>query len=360
MSVLVLLLALLPLAMIASNLRSLHRPRPDGIRRKVSVLLPARDEATNIAAALHAIRAAQDVELEIIVCDDQSSDATAEIVRTIAADDPRVRLIRAPPLLPGWKGKANACWALGRAATHDILLFVDADVRLSPDAPASLAASLDACGVDLVSGVPRQITPGLAEALIVPLIDLLLFGYLPMNRMRAGTDPRFGAAIGQLIAVRAAAYRAVGGHGAVATNMHDGVALARLLRRAGSRTDLVNASVLATCRMYATASEVWRGFTKNATEGLATPIGIWVWSVLLLGGHVLPLVLCAIEPGWIAGSALAASYAGRAVLARRFQSDWRGALAHPLGVLLLVAIQWHARIDAWRGKSPAWRGRVYG
>ena len=152
-------LAIIPAVSAVWNLL-LYRPPPmRGIRAAVSVLIPARNEADKIASAVNTVLANRDVELEVVVLDDHSTDGTADIVRAIA--DPRVRIETAPPLPQGWSGKQHACWHLAHLARHQFLVFVDADVRLSPDALGRMAAFMaKRPAVGLASGFPRQ-EPGL-------------------------------------------------------------------------------------------------------------------------------------------------------------------------------------------------------
>jgi hypothetical protein len=173
---------------------------------------------------------------------------------------------------------------------------VDADVRLDSDAAALLAGHAQATDSGLVSAVPRQIMITLGELLTVPTINLLLLGYLPMGFMRLSRDPGLGAACGQLMLVEREAYRASGGHAAIRSRIHDGIQLARLFRRKSIMTDLVLGDRLATCRMYAGFDEAWAGFAKNAHEGMATPVALPIWTVLLFGGHVLPFMLLPFVP----------------------------------------------------------------
>ena len=112
------------------------------------------------------------VELEVVVLDDDSQDRTAEIVGNLARADDRVRLERALPLPPGWCGKQHACHVLAERARYPILLFVDADVRLSPDAVAAAAGFLLGRDIGLASGFPREIARTTAERLMIPLIHL--------------------------------------------------------------------------------------------------------------------------------------------------------------------------------------------
>ena len=119
---------------------------------------------------MSAALASRDAEVEVVVLDDGSRDATRRIVADLAARDPRVRLLAGEPLPAGWAGKPHACEQLGRAARNPLLLFVDADVTLAADAVRRLADGLQSRGADLLSGVPRQITRTWAEKLVVPLI----------------------------------------------------------------------------------------------------------------------------------------------------------------------------------------------
>lgn len=362
-------LAALPAGLTAVNLVVFRPPRRGGVdddrRPRVSVLIPARDEEARIGRAVDAARGSRGVDVEVVVMDDHSSDRTAAIVRGIAAGDPRVRLEEAPPLPPGWGGKPHACHALAAAASAPVLVFIDADVELAPDGLARAVTFLDESGADLVSGFPRQLTGSLAERLLIPLIHFVLLGFLPLRAMRRSTEPAYGAGCGQLMVVRRSAYDAAGGHGAVRATFHDGLQLPRALRRAGSRTDLFDATGVASCRMYDGARQVVEGLAKNAHEGMAAPGAIWLWSFLLLGGQVLPAGLVTAgalldpTPAWFAVSlvALLLSLATRTALAIRFRQPIVGVLLHPFGVGALVGIQWLAWWRRQAGRASTWKGR---
>jgi hypothetical protein len=368
LAVAALVLALLPLALTVLNLPFFPRaPRKGRTDRLISVLIPARDEAANIEAALRSVLADRATPLEVIVLDDHSTDGTAEIVRRMMAEDGRVRLETAPPLPAGWSGKQHACRVLAHLAQGDILLFMDADVRLEPGAPGRMAACFNDAGLHLVSGFPREDTRTLGERLIIPQIHVVLLGYLPMGFARLfRRSAAFAAGCGQLMAVRRAAYDAIDGHAAptVRASMHDGVTLPRAIRRAGYATACIDASDLARCRMYDGWRATWDGFSKNATEGMATPIGLPVWTVLLFGGHVLPWLLIpwgilaeAPSVAWMGLGGVAATLMQRAVLAVRTRQCWRALPWHPVGVIVLLAVQWVALVRSWNGHRPSWRGR---
>ncbi|MBP1182100.1 glycosyltransferase [Methylobacterium sp. PvR107] len=357
--------ALLPAVLAAVNLAVLRRPAPEADPGLVSILIPARNEAGNIAGTVRAALASTTVPVEVIVGDDHSTDATAAIVRAI--EDPRLRLVAVPALPEGWTGKNHACSHMAGLARGRQLLFIDADVRLAPEAAACLAAQARRTGATLVSGVPRQRTETLGEMLTVPMIDFLLLGYLPVPLMRRLPDPSLGAACGQLILADRAAYDATGGHSAIRTSLHDGVRLPRLFRAAGYRTDLAAAASLATCRMYDGFAQAWAGFSKNAHEGLATPRALPVWTLLLGCGQVLPPLLvlfgllglipaAALVP---AATAWALSLATRSAITLATRAPLATILLHPATVLVALAIQWNVLLRGERAGAATWKGRSY-
>jgi Glycosyltransferase like family 2 len=365
LALLCLIAALIPAVMTAVNLAFLRRPVADAEVEPVSILIPARNEAGNIADTVRAALASTGVAVEVIVGDDHSTDATPDIVRGI--DDPRLRLVPVPALPEGWTGKNHACSHMAGLATGRHLLFIDADVRLAPEAASCLAAQARRTGAALVSGVPRQRTETLGEMLTVPMIDFLLLGYLPVPLMRRRLDSALGAACGQLILVDRAAYASTGGHGAIRISLHDGVRLPRLFRAAGYRTDLVAAASLATCRMYQGFAQAWAGFSKNAHEGMATPRALPVWTLLLGLGQVLPPLLvlaglCGLLDGTalgLAAAAFALSLTSRAAITLAVRAPLATIPLHPAAVLVALAIQWNVLLRRERAGAATWKGRSY-
>ena len=351
----------------------------------VSVLIPARNEEGSIAAAVDSVlgqtdAAVQPLAFEVIVLDDASDDATAAIVRNLAADDDRVRLESSRPLPAGWCGKQSACWQLAAHARFDRLLFLDADVRLEPHALLRTLAHFEAIRhtarearrtpPGLLSGVPRQLVGSLRERLLVPLIHFVLLGYLPIGRMRRSDSPAYAAGCGQYLLVDRTAYDAAGGHAGIRESMHDGLRLPKLFREHGQPTDLLDATSLARCRMYDNPAEVWPGFAKNAVEGLAHPARIGPFAVLFLLGHILPGLLLpalliaaamgmAISPLvlGLTAAAVAMGMLVRADMVGRFGHPWSAVLLHPLSIATLLALQVTALVQHLCGRRPRWKGR---
>lgn len=369
-SIAVMLCALAPAVLFCVNLRRYRPPQVVGGLRPpmVSVLVPARDEEAAIGASLSGILASTGIAFEVVVMDDCSTDETVAIVQSIAQREARVRLKHASPLPAGWNGKQHACWEIAHAAKGELLCFVDADVRLTPEALSRMATFLVQTDAALVSGFPREITVTWMEWLLLPLIHFVLLGFLPITGMRKGTDPAFAAGCGQFMMVRREAYFASGGHAAIRRTMHDGLLLPKLLRQHGYRTDLADLTSLATCRMYRNAEQVWQGLAKNATEGIAAPVRIMPISLLLILGQVMPFAMAGWR--WLGGGAsvavtvyvlvaIAGAWLPRVLAVVRYKQDWRGALLHPIGIVMLLAVQWYALGRKLMGGSVSWKERSY-
>jgi hypothetical protein len=349
--------------------RAAQAPRPApgaAAAPAVSVCIPARNEERNLEAIVRGALASEAASVEVLVYDDQSTDATPSILAALQAEDPRVRAVATEPLPEGWNGKQWGCERMGRAARGTWLLFTDADVRLAPDCLARALAEAGRLDAALLSTIPREETGSPLERLVVPLIHWMLFSWLPMPRMRTTNDPATSAGCGQFLLVRRDAWMAAGGHAAFRASMHDGIKLPRNVRRAGFHTDLYDGSESVSCRMYRSAGETWRGFTKNAYEGLGSPVVLLVFTLLEGAGILLPWIWLPVAiaggaaplgPTVLAAFAVAAQVAQRVLLARRFGQPWECVVLHPVTIALLLAIQWRS----WwlhLTKRRAWRGRT--
>ncbi len=333
----------------------------------VSVLIPARDEARGILQTLHAILANRSVDVEVVVLDDHSQDATATLVTDLAALDSRVRLIRGSTLPRGWCGKQYACHQLAQQARHDEFLFIDADVTLAADAILRCLLQRRATGADLLSGFPRQIVGSLGEAMLIPLMYVVLLTYLPFVLMRRTNMTSAAAGCGQLFLTSRSAYQQAGGHAAIRSSLHDGLTLPRAYRRAGLTTDVFDASDFAQCRMYRGLAQTWSGLIKNAHEGIANWRLLLPLTSLMIMGYVAPTALL-LSQGFqarslvvlaVAAVATIVSYLPRVLTAARFDRAWFSTALFPISILLFVALQWVAFGRRLVGTHSHWRGRTY-
>ncbi len=321
------------------NARLLRVPVGTTTPRRVSVLLPLRDEATRVGPCLRALLAQTGVAgLEVLVLDDGSTDGTAGVVRAHGLEP-----LPGAPLPSGWLGKPHACQQLADAATGEVLVFLDADVVLAPHAVAASVALLDDAGLDLVSPYPRQQAPG-ATRLVQPLLQWSWLTFLPLRLAERSARPSLSAANGQLLAVRREVYDRAGGHAAVRADVVEDLALLRAVKRVGGTGGVVDGTGLATTRMYEGWDELVEGYTKSLHTA---PAAATVLPVLL---YVVPLL----RRDW---PTVALGVLGRAVTSHRTGSPvWPDALTHPVSVALLAWLSVRSRRRARRG-TLTWKGR---
>ncbi|MGN6246183.1 MAG: glycosyltransferase [Motilibacteraceae bacterium] len=343
----------------AVNARLLRTPPayPPPAPERVSVLLPLRNEAGRVEPCLRSVLAQTGVpDLEVVVLDDGSTDGTADVVRRVAGDDPRVRLLSGGDLPDGWLGKPWACQRLAQAASGSVLVLVDADVVLAPHAIAATVALLRWSGLDLVCPYPRQVTGSVGERLVQPLLQWSWLATLPLRAAERSPRESLVAANGQLLAVDADALSRAGGYGAVRGEVLDDIALLRAVKRSGGRGVVVDGTDVASCRMYEGWADVRDGYSKSLWSAFGSPAGA-VATVGFLG-------LCFVVPpaAAVLGSRVgllgyAAGVAGRVVAARRTGGRvLPDALAHPVSVAVfagLTARSWRLHL---RGELT-WKGR---
>ena len=356
--------ACLPLIMTIINLLTWQRGRRARFDGRVSVLIPARNEERNIAAAVRAAAASEHPIHEIVVYDDQSTDGTPEILRALQREIDILRVVKGNGVPDGWVGKPHACRQLAAHASGDLLLFVDADTELTPEGVGRIA-SLMTGSTAVVTAVPHQRMVSWGERLMLPLLMLTYTGWFPLRLVASSRDPRFCAANGQIMAVRRDAYARIGGFEAVAHEIVDDVAFCRHAKRCGERVVFADGARIASCRMYGSLSALWRGFSKNIYEGIGgTPWALLLIIVLYGGVFVAPyvalLIGLAIGASWVAAAAIgvAANVSTRALLALRYGHPASGVLSHPIAVALLCALAVNSARWSRRGRVM-WAGRAY-
>jgi len=359
-------LAVTALAMTGLNAVTWPRGRPGArFAGRVSALVPARDEADNIAACVDAIARSEPPVDEIVVYDDGSTDGTAAILAELAHREPRLRVLHGDGLPEGWVGKPHAAHRLALAATGDWLVFVDADVRLERDAIGRLASLAADLRGDVLTVMPRQVMGTVAEQALMPLLAVTYASWLPLFLVHTTQDRRLLAANGQVLAVRRAVYDAIGGFRAVRRSVVDDMALCRIAKDRGHTVVFADGTALARCRMYGSAGELWRGFSKNLFEGLGErTTGLFGVIGLYALSFVVPWL--ALAAGAVTGGPLlvaglvgvGANVAQRALLAVRHGHPAWSIAAHPIAVVFLLAIA----VNSWRWTrrgAVSWRGRTY-
>jgi cellulose synthase/poly-beta-1,6-N-acetylglucosamine synthase-like glycosyltransferase len=337
----------------------------------LTVIVPARNEEAGLAACLESLVAQSEVgfalgaEWELIVADDHSTDGTRAVAERFAAAE-GVTVIGAPTLeageRSGFTGKNNACWAAAQAARGALLLFTDADTVHEMGSLSRARRELEKYEVGLLSYSPRQLTSGLAQRTLMPLVFAELAKAYPMKKVN---EPSSGiaAANGQFLMVTEEAYFAVGGHRAVGLKVLEDVELARMIKRAKRGIRFRYAPDALSTRMYRTTGEMVEGWTKNLALLFPHPL-VMAASMLLM------LVLMVGLPLLALGSALPYPWQRTAVwlvwargmwgfYSRAGKSNFPAAevglsvLGLPLFVYLLVSSWYEVKVK----KSVRWKGR---
>jgi hypothetical protein len=349
----------------AVNLRLLRRPstHPPTPDEAVSVLLPVRDEEHRLEPALAALLAAVDRcagRAELVVLDDGSSDGTADLVRRVVGDHPKVRLVEGADLPSGWLGKPHACWQLARSAdpASTVLVFVDADVLLTADAIAASVELQRRSGVDLLCPYPRQLAGSPGERLVQPLLQWSWLSTLPLRAAERSPRPSLSAGNGQLLVVDRAAYWRAGGHAAVRADVLEDVALVRAVKAGGGSGGMADVTSIASCRMYDGWADLTNGDAKTLWSAFGSRTGAVGANGLLVLAYVVPPLAAVLRRSPVGLAGYAAAVAGRVLVAQRTRSRvWPDPLAHPASVLALswlTAVSWRRRRTGrltWKGRS---------
>lgn len=361
----VLILWIVTLLRTIVNLASVHRLRGGQAVLPVhpplvSVIIPARDEEQAIERTVRALLAQTYPALEVIVVDDHSQDSTGAILQRIAREDPRLVAFRGEDTPPGWLGKP---WALHQGslrAKGELLLFVDADVLYEPDAVAAAVIRLEQTGVSMLSLFPKIGMHGFWEHIAMPNLGVMAFTVLDLWLANRSRIPLLGVGGGPGNLVRRADYQKAGGHEALRDAVIDDVAVARLMRRGGFRTEAVRADELVYVRMYRGLREVVDGFTKNCftTFGRSYPAAV----VLAVGSvvfHILPYILVFTgNPLWIATVALITLTRVILFASLGYRLD-NAVFGNPLMVALWTWILIRSTWITGVRRQLHWRGRTY-
>ena len=352
-------------------------PAPD---TSLTVVIPAFNEAHNIADCLGSVLASAPPcrDWSVVVVDDESTDATVENAIRAGSTASRFRLIKAGPRPADerWVGKNWACSKAVEQVSSDWILFIDADVRLKPDAlQRALAQAVDE-HADLLSLAPRLSCGCLAEWMVQPIMASLLGLGFPILETNNPESPVAFAA-GPFMLFKASTYECIGGHRALAAEVVEDLALARAIKAGGYRLSYLLGLDAVDLRMYADLAALWEGWTKNWFIGLdrdpGKAIGAALVVVLMFTAPwlLLPtsLVLLWLQPvlsvAWLWLMALA----GLAIVQQLLLRLWtRSTFDVPIrywylmgvGGLLVGAI---GPVSIWRtrtGRGWTWKGRALG
>jgi chlorobactene glucosyltransferase len=342
----------------------------------ISICIPARNEENNIRSCVEAALAQDYPNIEVIVLDDRSTDATLTQLQKIAAHDSRLVPISGADLPDGWAGKPHALYQAAAAARGEWLCFVDADTFLTPKAISSCYVKALETEADLFTVMTEQVLGSFWEKVVMPLVmTALSVGFSP----RKVNDPtrRDAVANGQFILIKRRVYDAIGGHEKVKDQIVEDKALSELVKWNGHRLVIADGMQVVRTRMYTSLPTMWEGWTKNIYLGLRDHV-----AMLFLGafGASLGLIAALFLPIWpLLGWFWYANGGGwmalvvilealliwgyliyfRALIAHKMNiSPWY-ALTTPLGAGIFAAMMLTSAWKVISGQGVTWRGRTY-
>ena len=252
---------------------------------KISILIPARNEESNISCLLNDIQQQSYKNIEILVFDDLSSDRTAEIVTEFQQADDRIRLIKSKGLPEGWLGKNYGCDTMAREATGDYFLFLDADVRVKGDVLTKAVNRLSQMNVGLLSIFPKQIMVSFGEKVTIPNMNIILLSLLPLILIRKSQRVSLAAANGQFMLFKASIYKDLKPHSQFKSKRVEDIEIARFYKQKGIGVSTLLGDDSITCRMYEGFNEAVTGFSKNVISffGNSSTLAIMFWLITTLG-----------------------------------------------------------------------------
>jgi hypothetical protein len=359
---LVLVAVLLDFAIGGRRVRALENVAPGDVFPRVSIVVPARNEARSIEGALRSLLRLDYPEFEVIALDDRSTDATGAILDRLSRDDQRLRVEHITDLPEGWLGKNHAMAVGAAAASGAYVLFTDADVVFESTTLRRAVSLMEREGIDHLAALPDVAVPGVALNAFVAAFGVFFLLY---SRPWKASDPRsrHHIGIGAFNLIRSTVYRAIGTHQAIAMRPDDDMKLGKIVKKHGFRQDVVTARELMSVEWYQSLGEAVHGLMKNAFAGVGYSLAaVTVSTAAILVLYVWPFV------GLVATRGLArtlnAVSVGIMVLLFALVSHgrpWRTAyvLAFPAAAMLFAYVVWRSALVAVVRGRVEWRGTEY-
>jgi glycosyltransferase involved in cell wall biosynthesis len=322
---------------------------------KVSILIPARNEADNILTLLQSIHQQEYCEYEVIILDDNSTDGTCQICADFAAGHSKFKVIKGEPLPAGWLGKNFACYQLAQRASGKYYLFLDADEKVYNGLLNSAVHRMYLRRLSLLSLFTNQDMRSGGEKVVVPLMHYILLNLLPLRSVFLFKNAAIAAASGQFMLFDAGGYNEYQWHQLAKNKVVEDVEIMKLVKAASLSGEALLANGMISCRMYKGYNEAISGFGKNFLAAFNyNVIGFLVYLTVIIGGPVL--IIMTLNLNFIA------MMAGLIILTRVMislsvgQKAWQNVLLHPLQMLSLLLIG-ITSIQKYLSKTTEWKGR---
>ncbi len=320
----------------------------------VSIIVPLRNEAENIPGLVSSLLSQNSLtNVEYLFLNDNSEDNSFDLLVSALSHHTNAKVIQGSPMPPGWIGKTWALEQLLELSKGEIIVSIDADVRLAPDAINKSITLMKSRELDFLSPYPRQITSTVGERLIQPILQWSWMSTLLLGIAEKASFASMAVANGQFFIVRRKALLLVGGYESVKADVLDDVFLARRLLKTGSHGVVVNGASIAECRMYSSWSEIEAGYGKSLRHAFGSPFGSLcaIFFIFLTGIAPLLFALMGSAWGWLAFAFIVGT---RMMSASRARTRIIDSLFHPISSTLLIYLIFYSYL--MRGYIQ-WKGR---
>ena len=348
------LIPLILLVIAATNFVQIRTPRKtSALAQAVGVIVPMRNEAENVEGIV-ATLAAQEGDFHFYLLDDNSEDQTLDLLQRFTAGSPRFTIITGTVLADGWIGKTWALQQLFEASKEEILVSIDADVRLTNEAINKAVTTLQEAKLDFISPYPKQIASTVGERLIQPLLQWSWLTTVPLRYAERSGQQSMAVANGQFFVVRRSALAAINGYESVKSAVIDDVFLARSLMKNGSTGTVINGSDIAQTRMYGSWKEIKSGYGKSLNKAFGSIFGAIFVVVFLFATSIAPVIvgLLGNPYGWLGFAAMCGT---RVLSAIKSRGNVLDSVLHPISVIALVYLICYSYL---RRGSIQWKGRT--
>ena len=334
---------------------------------RLSVCVPARNEERGVEACLHSLLNQNYPNFEVIAIDDHSTDRTGDIMRNLAQENSRLKVLKAADLPEGWLGKPFALHQAFKVTQGEYLLFTDADPVFKPTALNTAVHVMRERDLDVLTLMPKAEFGSFWERAVQPVI----FGFIAsLTRFKNVNDPdhRSAMGFGAFLMFRRSAYEKIGGHEAGKSDVLEDVLIAKRAKRAGLKLFVADAKQLFSIRMYFGLKEIWFGWEKNMFLAMKKSVLKATYNVAVVLGFVFtPYIILAInifeQIGWlwigmaVVGVVLVSAAAYKTC--DEMELHRNNAVLFPMGALVMAAIMANSMFHTLVRKKTKWRGRVY-
>jgi glycosyltransferase involved in cell wall biosynthesis len=344
----------------AHHITSIGTAVPAATAGSVTAIVPARDEEAVVAACIASLASQMEIA-EILVVNDQSTDGTAGVVKSLMGKVPNLRLLETAGLPDGWVGKNHALWVGAQQAKSTWLLFTDADAEHERNSASRALQIAQEQGAALVSFSPEQVTVTWYEKALIPYIYLRLAKRFSYEKVNDPNSPA-AAANGQFLMMRRDVYDAIGGHSSVAGEVLEDVALATRVKAAGHRISFSSGKGIVRVRMYRSFQAMWQGWKKNLYRLMGgSPWAVfrevesslpWIPLLLIVAGLKVPFLL------FLGVLFLIARQTSYGLDLARNHFPFSFIFYYVPAVALYVAVLWASYRSHVKGRIQ-WKGREY-